>query len=185
MWETRVWSLDWEIPWRRKWQPTPVVSPGESQGQRSLVGYSPWGRKELDTTEQLHFLITHFSTFINEIDLKNKIIELRACKCLWNPKVAGFHTVPAVEHFLFDWSYSSYRANIRNLIFFFNLIFWDIFPEHLVCVCVYLFGHTAWHLGSWFPNQRLSLCPLQWKCRVLTTGPPGKTFNLCLMSGFV
>ena len=39
--------------WRRKWQPTPVVLPGESHGQRSLVGYSPWGCKELDTTEQL------------------------------------------------------------------------------------------------------------------------------------
>jgi len=39
------------IPWRRAWQPTPVFLPGESQGQRSLVGYNPQGRKELDTTE--------------------------------------------------------------------------------------------------------------------------------------
>ena len=39
--------------WRRKWQPTPVFLPGESQGWGSLVGYSPWGHKELDTTEQL------------------------------------------------------------------------------------------------------------------------------------
>ena len=38
-----------------KWQPTPVFLPGESHGQRSLVGYSPWGRKESDTTERLHF----------------------------------------------------------------------------------------------------------------------------------
>ena len=36
--------------WRRKWQPTPVNSPGESHGQRSLVGYSPWGCKESDMT---------------------------------------------------------------------------------------------------------------------------------------
>jgi len=34
-----------KIPWRRKWQPTPVFLPGESHGQRSLAGYSPWGRK--------------------------------------------------------------------------------------------------------------------------------------------
>ena len=40
-----------KIPWRRKWQPTPVFLPGESHGQRSLVGYSPWGRKESDTAE--------------------------------------------------------------------------------------------------------------------------------------
>ena len=39
------------IPWRRKCQPPPVFLPGESHGQRSLVGYSPWGHKELDTTE--------------------------------------------------------------------------------------------------------------------------------------
>ena len=43
-----------KIPWRRAWQPTPVFLPGESHGQRSLVSYSPWGRKELDTTEWLN-----------------------------------------------------------------------------------------------------------------------------------
>ena len=42
--------------WRRKWQPTPVFLPRESHGQRSLAGYSPWGRKESDTTEQLLLL---------------------------------------------------------------------------------------------------------------------------------
>ena len=44
-----------KIPWRRKWQPTPVLLPGKSDGWRSLVGYSPWGYKESDTTERLHF----------------------------------------------------------------------------------------------------------------------------------
>ena len=47
-----------ERPWRRKWQPIPVLLPGKSHGQRSLVGYSPWCRKELDTTERLHFRFT-------------------------------------------------------------------------------------------------------------------------------
>ena len=40
-----------KIPWRRAWQPTPVSLPGESHGQRSQAGYSPWGCKESDTTE--------------------------------------------------------------------------------------------------------------------------------------
>ena len=44
-----------KIPWRRKWQSTPALLPGKSHGQRSLIGYSLWGHKELDTTEQLHF----------------------------------------------------------------------------------------------------------------------------------
>ena len=43
----------WELPWRREWLPTPVFLPGEFHGQRSLAGYSPWGLKELDMTEQL------------------------------------------------------------------------------------------------------------------------------------
>ena len=42
-----------KILWRREWQPTPVFVPGESHGQRSLMGYSPWGRTESDTTERL------------------------------------------------------------------------------------------------------------------------------------
>ena len=43
------------FPWRRRaWQPTPVFWPGEFHGQRSLVGYSPWGHKDLDTAEQLN-----------------------------------------------------------------------------------------------------------------------------------
>ena len=45
------------IYWRRKWQPTPVFMPGKSHGPRSLVGYSPWGCKELDTTERLLSLL--------------------------------------------------------------------------------------------------------------------------------
>ena len=42
-----------KIPWNRNWHPTPLFLPGESHGQRSLVGYSPWGHKELDMTEDI------------------------------------------------------------------------------------------------------------------------------------
>ena len=48
--ETQVRSLSREDPLERKWQPTPVFLPGKFHGQRSLVGYSPWGHKESDTT---------------------------------------------------------------------------------------------------------------------------------------
>ena len=53
--QKRWWFSPWvrKIPWRRTWQPTPVFLPGESHGQRSLAGCSPWGHKESDTTEQL------------------------------------------------------------------------------------------------------------------------------------
>ena len=48
----------WEYFRRRQWQPTPVLLPGKSHGRRSRVGCSPWGCKESDTTERLHFI--HF-----------------------------------------------------------------------------------------------------------------------------
>ena len=49
--KTWVQSLGWEDPLEEAWQPTPVFLPGESHGQSSLAGYSPWGRKASDTTE--------------------------------------------------------------------------------------------------------------------------------------
>ena len=53
MQETQVRSLGQKDPLEKEWQPTPVFLPGEVHGQRSLAGYSPWGRRESDTTEPL------------------------------------------------------------------------------------------------------------------------------------
>ena len=65
-----IWKYDTFFPhcscncpyWRRKWQPILVFLPGEFQGQRSLMGCCPWNRKELDTTEQLLFPLSHTLT---------------------------------------------------------------------------------------------------------------------------
>ena len=57
-----TWFNPWvrKIPWRREWQSIPEFLPGEFHGQKSLVGYNPWGHKESDMTEQLRlrFLFT-------------------------------------------------------------------------------------------------------------------------------
>ena len=53
----------WEITWRRKWQPTPVFLPGKYPGRWNLVSYSPWGCKELDTTERLSLSLSVHLTF--------------------------------------------------------------------------------------------------------------------------
>ena len=68
--------------WRRQWQPTPVLLPGKSHGWRSLVGYSLWGRKELDMTEQLHF---HFSLSCIGEGNENPL----QCSCLETPGDGG------------------------------------------------------------------------------------------------
>ena len=67
---------------RRQWHPTPVLVPGKSHGRRSLVGCSPWGRKELDTTEGLHF---HFSLSCIGEGNGNPL----RCSCLENPRDGG------------------------------------------------------------------------------------------------
>ena len=72
-----------KIPWKRKWQPTPVFLPGEFHGQRSPVGYSPWGHKESDTTEW-HFLFSLYvpgtvpgpgATTVNKTEMSLKVSE--------------------------------------------------------------------------------------------------------------
>ena len=67
---------------RRQWHPTPVFLPGKSHGWRSLVGCSPWGRQESDTTEQLHF---HFSLSCTGEGNGNPL----QCSCLENPRDRG------------------------------------------------------------------------------------------------
>ena len=82
-----------KIPWRRKWQPTPVFLPGEFHGQRSLVGYSPWSCKELDMTERLtlHFTIKWLVEllFLNDLKmLPRKIVTnfvAQSCPTLSDP----------------------------------------------------------------------------------------------------
>ena len=51
--DTWFQSLGQEDPWSRKWQPMPAFLPGKRDGQRNLAGYSPWSRKESDTTKLL------------------------------------------------------------------------------------------------------------------------------------
>ena len=60
--------------WRRKWQPTPVFLPGESQGRRSLVGCCLWGRTESGTTERLHF---HFHALEKEMATHSSVLAWR------------------------------------------------------------------------------------------------------------
>ena len=60
MQETQVRSLGQDDPQETKWQPTLALWPGKFHGWRSLVGYSPWGRKELDTTERFHLVCKEY-----------------------------------------------------------------------------------------------------------------------------
>ena len=82
--ETRFNSWVGKIPWRRKWQPTPVLLPGKLHGLRSLVGYSPWGHKESDTTEWLHF------TFLTSVHNYRKNHSFDYMDLCWQSDVSAF-----------------------------------------------------------------------------------------------
>ena len=77
-----IYLLTNVFSWRRRLHPTPLLLPGKSHGQRSLVGCSPWGRKESDTTERLHF---HFSLSCIGEGNGNPL----QCSCLENPRDRG------------------------------------------------------------------------------------------------
>ena len=94
-----------KTPWRRKWQPTPVLLPRESHGRRSLVGYSPQGRKEWDMTEWFHFTSSHLeahkATILQQklifkkkvskkFTVKGRAVESRDCQLVqWMQPPAG------------------------------------------------------------------------------------------------
>ena len=102
------WFSPWvgKIPWRRKWQPTPVFLPGKFHRQRSLVDYNPWGCKESDTTEEdththhtappFSFLqhsdsLTSLSRFLiskNSHDHKSPITMMAAVEMFVSPELA-------------------------------------------------------------------------------------------------
>ena len=78
----RIIDFSYSVGQRRQWHPTPVLLPGKSHGRRSLVGCSPWGPEELDTTERLH---SHFSLSCIGEENGNPL----QCSCLENPRDGG------------------------------------------------------------------------------------------------
>ena len=140
------------VIWRRKWQLTPVFLPGESHGRRSLVGYSPRGRKESDMTEQLHFHFTfkHVINVTNSYFYQSKSGRLSTCirwQRKWHSKVKEYLQKPAereydtVKPFFFSfyflkflWEYSLFTMfcwfqvySKVNQLYIYPLFFLDSF----------------------------------------------------------
>ena len=130
---------DWVTNRRRQWQPTPVLLPGKSHGQRSLVGCSPWGREESDMTEWLHF---HFSLSCIGGGNGNPL----QCSCLENPRDGGawwaaICGVAQSQTRLKRLSGSSRVTNTHGN--YFSLLSKELLgPETVFCSCHY---HTLMH----------------------------------------
>ena len=135
MQETQVQSLVGKISWRRKWQSTPVFLPGKSHGWRRLVGYSPWGCKELDTTERLHFLSNELEPQVAQVAhlfrcLLGFLLFSPVISCSWILILPlGFLKIGLLEFFMCyeDWSSVDYIQCMYLLkIVFSHLCFWCI-----------------------------------------------------------
>ena len=109
-----------KIPWRRKWQPAPVSLPGKFHGRRSLAGYSPWGHKESDMTEQFHF----HRILVPQPETEPRHMAVKA----WSP---NHWTEPRTGHTLL-----SGRSSFNKNMCFYNNLYIDFF----ICSCIYLFN---------------------------------------------
>ena len=113
------------IPWRRKWQLTPVFLPGKYHGERSLAGSSPWGCKESDTTEQLN---NNNNSALKQTNKQN------SCSCICNMNCLNVHHRMKLQP-----DPNKRRGGISALAFDksrfeFALYFGDLTPSLLLCL---------------------------------------------------
>ena len=120
-----------KVPWSRDWLHTPVFLPGEFHGQRSMAGYSPWGRKELDMTEQL--TVSSLSTF-SQRDVGHS----------WGQEIPHFgkifyHDIYIIDYFLEKIFCVNTKYIQKNLnMLYFNLhieIF--LYIDLILLLCIY------------------------------------------------
>ena len=123
--------------WRRQWHPTPALLSGKSHGWRSLVGCSPWGREESDTTERLHF---HFSLSCIGEGNGNPL----QCSCLENARDRGacwtaVYGVAQSQTRLKRLSSSkcifTFTVSVLLFIFIYFLYFFSV--VFIICYCCY------------------------------------------------
>ena len=89
-WRLRFVPWVGKIPWRRKWQPTPVFLPGESHGQRSLAGYSLWScRVRYDWATNTHTLVADHGV----LGAQASVVVAHGLSCIWNLPRPGFEPV--------------------------------------------------------------------------------------------
>ena len=114
-----------KIPWRRKWQSTPVLLPEKFHGWRSLVGYSSWDRKQVDTTQQLHLLISCESESVSLSQLCLTLCNLRTvtlCNRLLCPWTSPGKNTGVGCHFLLQGILLTQVSNLHPLC----LLHWPV-----------------------------------------------------------
>ena len=147
-----------------KWQSTPVPLPGKFHGWKSLVGYSPWGRKESDTTEQLHF------TQLRRKEILPYLKE-KPPPCLSTHTFLQLRREGKVLVGIYPFGGRDLRTLALSRV---QEKQWVLFCP-VCCFLLILFWPPSGMRDLNSPTR--DPCPLQWKCRVLTTAPPGKSLS--------
>ena len=136
-----------KIPWRRKWQPTPVSLPGKSQGQRSLEGYSPWGRRRVRhnwaTKQQQHMpSVSHLWCFCYIAKSCQTLLWPHGprcrLRCFWFCSSCGYSIVPVtfIENTIFV-SINDIGTLSRSIGRKFWVYFWTPQPDSLICISIF------------------------------------------------
>ena len=146
------------MPWKREWLPIPVFLPGEFHGERSLVGYSPWGCKELDMTE---WSDQHFHFFTSRLDGRSSGPgtklgeEWRQNKCLSNngPKTRGPFWASCLVQILKLWCMpkggeETYSSSVKTQIEFLTSPNWSCVVQQLSSVQLFVSPWTATYQAS-------------------------------------
>ena len=154
---------------RRQWHPTLLLLPGESHGQRSLVGYSPWGRLESDTTEWLH---VHFSLSCIGEGNGNPL----QYSCLENPRDRGVCWT-AVDGVAQSWTWlmwlSSSSSIDKQILLPLNHL-----GSRVILILPYIWEAAKW-LRAWAlePGILAQILALVWPLASLMT-PPCLSFSI-------
>ena len=143
---------------RRQWHSPPVLLPGKSHGRRSHIGYSPWGRKELDMTERLHF---HFSLSCFGEGNGNPL----QCSCLENPGTVEPGGLPSMESHRVghDWSdlaaaaacWQCFTSSMSRVYFLFQEL------GHLLLGTSFLLWHCRDFLASRYTHLKMGIKSLR------------------------
>ena len=182
MQELRVDYWVGKTPWRRKWLPTLVFLPEGFHGQRILVGYSPWGHKELDMTEWLTLPL--FQRDLTEIslpfhDMERETARGNSQKTPAKNQKVGFHWSPLTRT-LVTWSWTPQPPELLEISvvyftdFFWYGLFFKIFVEFVTILFRFWFFYFE-VCGISAPQPGIKPTAPALEGKVLTTGSSGKS----------
>ena len=123
-----------ELNWRRKCQPTPVFLPGESQGQRSLVGCRLWGPTESDMTEVTQQHCSQRTYFVFFFNLLRFILRLRLITCGLCCRMFHMH----LRKLAFSCCWVDSSINVTQIQLVYSFVYFLYFLTELLCSCLLL-----------------------------------------------